>query len=336
MKIEEIDVEFAKIMQNLRYTNPEILVYIKNLLEKNLSQGYNFELKLIVDTNIILQESLALIKKGSSALISLSKSPFLKIFAPTWLLIELNKKMPDVAKENNIDEQVLRTKVEEIKKQIIISEICERDYTTARQILGERDPEGKDAPYVALYLSINAHGILTADKDIIEQKGIRTWNKVGFAGKIVSTFERGSASFLIIGKGIPITLYALYELTITILNGIWHVLKAIFNAVMSLAKAGFAAISELPGWVIVAFFIAAIAVASSERARKLIVENILEPIYKHIIDVLKVAYKIIKDVISFLIDILEISGMMLSYLFGKIENAFTYYEAINIGDSNVT
>lgn len=339
MKTEEVDVEFAKITQSFRYTNPDILAESKRFFEKTLHAigKYNLELKLIVDANIVLQESLALIKKGNSSLISVSKSPFFKIIAPTWLLEELDKKIPSVAKKNKVDKQVLRAAVNEVIKPITILEVRnEQAYILARQILGGRDPEGKDAPYVALYLTVKSHGILTADDDIISQKTIRTWNKVGFAGRIVSTFERGSISFLVLGEGIPIALAVLYEITVAILNGIWHTLEAIGSAFMAIAAAGVAAISELPDWAILAIGIATIVIAFWKEAREWIVENILEPIRKTIIDVLKGIYEIIKEIISTLIDMLKMSVQILAYLFEKVGSTFTYYETIDLGGSNAT
>ena len=339
MKIEEVDVEFAKITQSFRYTNPGILAESKRFFEKTLHSigKYDLELKLIVDANIVLQESLALIKKGNSSLISLSKSPFFKIIAPTWLLEELDKKIPSVAEKNKVDKQVLRTAVGEVIKSITILEVRnEQAYIMAKQILGERDPEGKDAPYVALYLTVKSHGILTADDDIIAQKTIKTWNKVGFAGRVVSTFERGSISFLVLVEGIPIALAVLYEVTVAILNGIWYTLKAIGSAFMAIAVAGVSAISELPDWAISVIGVATVVIASWKEAREWIVKNILEPIRKTIIEVLKGVYEIIKEIISALVNILKIGVQMFAYLFEKVESTFTYYKTIDIGGGNAT
>lgn len=339
MKTEEVDVEFAKITQSFRYTNPDILAESKRFFEKTLHSigKYDLELKLIVDANIVLQESLALIKKGNSSLISVSKSPFFKIIAPTWLLEELNKNIPVVAKKNKVDREVLRKAVDEVIKPITILEVrSEQAYILAKQILGKRDPEGKDAPYVALYLTVKSHGILTADDDILAQKTIRTWNKVGFAGRIVSTFERGAISFLVLSEGIPIALTALYEVTVGILNGIWHTLEIIGSAFMAIAVAGVSAISELPDWAILAIGIATVVIAFWKEAREWIVENILEPIRKTIIEVLKGVYEIIKEIISALVGILEMSVQTFAYLFEKVGSTFTYYETIDIGGGNAT
>lgn len=143
-------------------------------------------------------------------------------------------------------------------------------YIQARQILGSRDPDGKDAPYVALYLSVNSHGILTADDDIAGQKEIKTWNKVGFAGKIISTFERGSISFVIdTREGLPIVLAALYEIMIAILSGVWNTLKAIGSTLVAIAAGGVEAISQLPDWVILAIGIAALVIAFLEGGTRM-------------------------------------------------------------------
>lgn len=334
METDEIDVEFAKLTQNFRYTQQSILTESKKYFEKTLhSMGkYELELKLVIDANIVLQEGLALVKKGKSSLISISKSPFFKVIAPTWLLEELDRKIPIVAKENNVEEQVLRKAVDEVIKPITILEVRdEKAYIQAKQILGSRDPEGKDAPYVALYLSVNSHGILTADDDIVGQKEIKTWNKVGFAGKIISTFERGSISFVIVGEGLPIILAALYEIMIAILSGVWNTLKAIGSALVAIAAGGAEAISQLPDWVILAIGIAALVVAFWKEAREWIVNNILEPIHKAIIGVLNGVYDIIKEIISALSYVLEISMQIITYLLDKIGRTLTYYETINLG-----
>jgi len=338
MEIEQIDIEFAKLTQDFRYTQPDLLHEAKRYFEKTLHSigKYELELVLIVDANIIFQEGLSLTKKGKSSLISISKSPFCRLLGPTWLLKELDKKIPIVAKENEVNERDLREAVNEIIKNISIVEVrSENAYRLAASILGSRDPEGKDVPYVALYLTVKSNGILTADDDIAVQSTIKTWNKVGFAGKIVSSFERGSISFLILGNELPIALAALYEVTMAVLSGIWNAVKVIGNALLSIAASGVVALSELPDWVILAIAIATVVVAFWKEARERLIKNIFKPILKTIIEMLKGIYEIMKDVLLALERIVEISVEAVRYLLENVETALAYYETINLSGSSV-
>jgi len=338
MEFEQIDIEFAKLTQNFRYTQQDLLHEAKRYFEKTLHSigKYELELVLIVDANIIFQEGLSLTKKGKSSLISISKSPFCRLLGPTWLLKELDKKIPIVAKENEVNERDLREAINEIIKNISIVEVrSENAYRLAASILGSRDPEGKDVPYVALYLTVKSNGILTADDDIAAQSTIKTWNKVGFAGKIVSSFERGSISFLILGNVLPIALAALYEITMAVLSGIWNAVKVIGNALLSIVASGVAALSELPNWVILAIGIATVAVAFCKEAREWLIKNIFEPILKTIIEMLKGIYEIVKDVLLVLERIVEINVEAVRYLLENVGTALAYYETINLSGSSV-
>lgn len=341
MDIDSIEKEFTKIAHQFRYIDRDLLKLAKNYFEKTLSPSgdYKLEMTVIVDANIIIQEALAYIKKNSSSLLSISKSPFFKIIAPKWLLEELNEKLPTIAKEKNIDEQQLKAAANEIMRWVKILDINNNEaYNSAKQILGERDPEGKDAPYVALYLSVKSHGILTADNDIIDQKEIKTWKKVGFIGKIVSTFERGSLSLIIVGKGIPVVLTALYEVIITLVNGIWETLKSIGEAFVAAAVMGVNALAKLPGRALLAIGVAIGAagaiIAYSKEAKEWINRNIIQPIKEIIISVLKNIYEVVKQIISILMPILGLGAEIILYLFKNIDEAMQYYESINLSGSD--
>lgn len=75
-------------------------------------------------------------------------------------------------------------------------------------------------------------------------------------------------------------------------------------------------------------------IAFWKEARGWIVDDIFESIRKTIIDALKGVYEIIKDIISTLVGMLEMSVQILVYLFEKVGSTFTYYETIDFGGSN--
>jgi predicted nucleic acid-binding protein len=62
-------------------------------------------------------------------------------------------------------------------------------YIAAFEKVGLRDE--KDAPYVALYLSIESHGILTQDKHIKEIPQTKIWESMEMLAKLLVYFKAG-------------------------------------------------------------------------------------------------------------------------------------------------
>ncbi|OQX19243.1 MAG: hypothetical protein BWK75_05855 [Candidatus Altiarchaeales archaeon A3] len=323
---EDRDRILSEIVKKI---DPKILLYCKDYFENKLLYlwGDKLELTLVIDANIIISDAIAYIKNGKSFLLDLSKSPFLRLVAPSYLKDELEKKIPEVSKKKKIDENTFRINISKfLEKVSFMEENDENTYRKARDLIGKRDE--KDVPYVALYLLIKAHGILTRDKDILDIPEIKTWKGVGVSGKVVSLFEKGAFSFLIIGEGLPLIFRVLYEICVLILGTIWNIVKTIREAIYNLFKEGVTAISKFPDWIKRLICVAIFFSILSEKNRNIIIK-VLQTLVQQIINILKLFYKVIKDILTIIAPLIEVSFSALEVLFLKIKDTINMYQQIN-------
>ncbi len=320
-KLAETLVEVDKTLSQVVTTiDPALLKKCKTYFEKNLPQlcGKGLELTLIIDTNAVVTDALAYTKHRKSFLLDLLKSPFIKVVSPNYLKEELERKIPEVSKKQKIDENDFRAAVSILLENIVlVDRIEDRAYALASTMIGKRDE--KDIQYVALYFSMKTHGILTKDKDITSLPEVKTWERPGIAGKVVSVFERGAVSFFLVGAGLPVVLRALYETCTLLLRGIWEVVTTVGTAVYALLQEGINALSKLPEWFIVT---AAIVLVVWDKSREFIT-NILQNFVQLSIDALKWFYTAMVSILNSLAPVIEIGIASLELLFTKIEEAIS-------------
>lgn len=323
--VSEVDKKLNRVIQNL---DTSFLQYCKSYFEENLLYFYGnkLELTLIVDANIIISEALAYVKNNKSFLLNLSKSLFLKLLAPSWLKQELERKIPEVSRQNEIDENKLRSVVSMLSEKISIVEVNEMAYQIAFAKIGQRDE--KDVPYVALYFSVKSHGILTKDKDITDIQEIKTWVRPGIAGKVVSIFERGAFSFLLVGKGVPTVFRFLYETFVIILRSVWEVVKMVTTAIYSFIREGFKTVSRFPDWIKVLIGTGVILLILWDRSREVIF-NTLQSFVQGVVSVLTWFYDITKSILNFIAPLIEGGLTFLAFLFTKIDETIAMYKQIN-------
>lgn len=328
---QEIDKSLDEIIRNI---DKSFLRYCKSYFEKNLLYiyGNTLELTLIIDANTIISDALAYIKNNQSFLLTIMKSPFLKILAPRWLKQELEKKIPEISKQKKIDENNFRSVISILLEKVNIVEVDDKSYQIASAKIGQRDE--KDVPYLALYFSIKSHGILTKDKDITEIRDIKTWERPGIAGKVISIFERGAFSFLLVGEGLPLVFRFLYETFVTILRGIWEVIQAILIAINSFIKKGFETVSRFPDWIKALIGIDAILLILWDESREMTV-NILQNFAQGVINILKWFYDVTKNILNFIAPLINIGLTVLAFLFTKIDETITMYKQINLSSASV-
>lgn len=325
--LTEIDAVINQIVKSL---DPAVLNYCKDYFEKNLLYLYGdkLEITLIIDAQAAISDAIAHVKEGKSFLLELLKSPFLKMYSPTWLRDEVNKKIPEIAGKRGINENDLRNSAYAILEKIqIIDMENEIAHTRALASVGYRDP--KDIPYVALYFSIRAHGILTKDAHITEIPEVKTWEKPGIVGKTVSVFEKGTFSFLIIGKTLLTVFRFLCEICVALLRIVWDIVQMVGNAIYSLIKEGMAAISKWPDWVKALIGVGIIIMLLWEKSRKVIVDA-LQSFVSGIITILNWFYEGIKNAMSIIAPFVEISIGVLGILFVKIEETITTYKQLTV------
>ncbi|MEK6898492.1 MAG: PIN domain-containing protein [Nanoarchaeota archaeon] len=123
-------------------------------------------MKIVIDTNRIIA---ALIKDGYSRAILSNK--FHEFIAPEFAIEEIYKYKEEILCKSEMDELEFDNLFSILFKRISIIERAEYSnfVSEAEKIISDK----KDAPFIALYLSIKANGIWSDDKHFLAQKEIK-------------------------------------------------------------------------------------------------------------------------------------------------------------------
>lgn len=313
----------------VRSIDPNILQHCKQYFEKNLFYLYGgkLELNIIPDAEPILSDAYSYVRNGTSFLLTLTQSNFLKLSAPLWLQDELNKKIPEFSKKMKIDETKFRDAVLLLKEKITFVNMA--NDTAHNAILSKIEQrDKKDAPYAKLYFSIKSQGILTNDKhlDIPE---IRVWKRPGIIGEVITVFEKGALSFALIGETMPLIFRFLYELCIAVLKGIWEVIRMVGVSIASLIEGGITALSKLPNQIKALIGMGIILLMLWNKGREAIT-NVLQNLAQGFANILMWFYDAIKSVLSTISPLIDVGLTALDVLFMKVGETISVYEKINI------
>lgn len=244
---ETIDKEFTDIVHNLPN---ELTSYIQekiNAFDQHLFK-HSFQLELVVDTNIIFQEVRSLMLNNSSFFLRIIDNPSISICAPSQLKIELYEKIkikfPKDKKTKSLNIKECLAKADMILEKINIRDDFNVTSTAkAKSILEERDP--KDISFVALNFSLKAHGMLTNDKDILDQEDVQTW-KLKDAGKVITTINKGTYSFFILSHSVPILWKIIYDIITFIWTSIIRLISQVILIISNIIHHGINAVKKIP------------------------------------------------------------------------------------------
>jgi len=122
-----------------------------------------FQFRLIIDANIVIRSILWSVTRrknpeARSELVELLSCETIKGFAPTYLQVEIERKLPQLAHQKSIRLEKLREGWNEIEPKLRFVDVGEPDEASP-----VRDP--KDTPYIKLQNELG-YKILTKDKDI--------------------------------------------------------------------------------------------------------------------------------------------------------------------------
>jgi len=135
--------------------------------------GNAIQLRVVIDTNVVLKDLIFLSKNAKKAdvrtsLIEVIEAGTIQPYAPTWLCTEVELHIPAIAKKKNIDLESIRAHWVQYKKKIKFIEI---DIEKIAEYDDSNDP--KDAPFVILEEQLGAFGVLSDDDDIEKIGGNR-------------------------------------------------------------------------------------------------------------------------------------------------------------------
>jgi predicted nucleic acid-binding protein len=233
--------------------NPELSNYLKSFVETNLSQLMNkkliMKLKLVVDANAVISEILRVAKGKESTILKLAKEPFLEFYAPHYLRKEIRQKIPKIAASKGLDEdrlkQIWREEFEPNVK-FVASNVFDAELK-AFSIIGGRDK--KDVPYVTLSLSFESHGIITYDKDIIEQSELKTWS-INRVKHTVTVMKQGSLILFGSATSIELLIKLLRSFSSGVVRAVIWFIGAAIEFVSSILSGAAKKIAKIPTWLL--------------------------------------------------------------------------------------
>jgi len=332
VNLQQIDKSLEKVIE--RFPS-QFLTYLKRNFEKNI--GYflghpsRVEVDVVVDSSSIIADMLSLVKKGKSRLHQLMKEPFVRFFAPTILKTEVESKMDKLSARKKEDKQVLmRTWQKDFLPNINLKDPEDlMAWIKGLMTVGRRDR--KDVPFVALHFEIESQGIITRDKDIIEQPQIRTW-KLGRLGKVVTVFKKGTFSFFVFSKLLPTMFYMLFQIGVAVLRVLVEMMVDFLALLSSIAKGTVQAISKLPDWAKVLLGLATLAFVLYDKTRNAALE-FLKSISEEVCRFASRLYQHIKSVLDSLAPIVNIAIVVLAYLFQALEQTISQIRdmKLNVG-----
>ena len=161
--------------------------------------------------------------------------------------------------------------------------------------MNERDPD--DISFVALNIQLNSHGILTKDKDIKDNKSIKTWDLKDVGG-VITDINKGAFSFIIVNESSELVLKSLIEIIKVFWSGIINIVNGLIKLFKSIFLGTFELISDLPEELMLILGVAIIAILLIDELRKG-VGNFINMLWKQI-------KKIISQIKEFIVEIWEL------------------------------
>ena len=125
-------------------------------------------MKIVVDANIFI----ASFKKNSLTR-KILMYPFIEFYSPDYLIEELEEHKEEIIKKAKIDEYTFKIILEILLENVVI--VDHNNYkdmiNSASSIVGDIDKD--DIPYFALAIKINADGIWSYDKKLMNQNKVK-------------------------------------------------------------------------------------------------------------------------------------------------------------------
>jgi predicted nucleic acid-binding protein len=324
---QAIDKSLERVVEGIP---PQLLSYLGLQFQRSISEALGkeveMELKLVVDTSSLIPELISFIRTGKSALYELTKGPFIKLYAPPKLIQEIEEKIPEISRKHKLDQnnlvqtwrQYFSTRIEISDTQSLLA------FLFGRATVGKRDLE--DVPFVALTFSLKTHGIVTRDKDIIEQPEIRIW-KIGEARKVITIFKKGTFSFFISANFLVPLLQVIFQIGVSILRSLLELASRFVELSIGLIKGVINNLSKLPDWAKFLLGLAIIAMLAIEETRKKAIE-FLQKMGEAVSIFLSQMYNLLKQLMEKIEPYVEFTLAMVLVLFNSIGESITHLQSI--------
>ncbi len=276
------------IKEIVKHIDLSIMEQIKGFFEDNiLEMGQNISLQIIIDASILNKHIRAYVKYNHSFLLELLESPFVLGVAPDKIKNEINKHIESIAEYCNKDTKEIEVIASKFLTKITYQNLDDDvAYQKAEAMIAERDKE--DVEYVALFLKLGKHAIITTDKDMLDLDGVKSWKGTKESCEIVSIYQQGSASFVILATSIPLLGILTFELGALIIGGLLVFIISFIDKIVNILKKGYDFVSALPNeWKII-LGIVFVSLLIWDKSRELIFNAIKKQINNYIQKIKKI------------------------------------------------
>ncbi|HEV2520001.1 MAG TPA: PIN domain-containing protein [Thermoplasmata archaeon] len=218
-----------------------------------------FTLRVVIDTNIIVQDSIAVAKGKPSTTERILSSPFVEVYAPNNITEESNRILRNRSKRGVPLEPALRHAAALLQR-VRLVDPQDPSIRKAREAIGERAPE--DVPFLAVAIELGTDAIVSRDKVALDPiKMSRRWELRKLVETVVS-FESGSLSVVVLGASVKLLVEAMQKVVIGLVTAMLEILAIALGALEKLVAGTLQALAKVPpwGWLAVAAVVVAVGV----------------------------------------------------------------------------
>jgi predicted nucleic acid-binding protein len=220
-----------------------------------------FELRLVLDTNILYQSVRGKMLDGTCLLEKLAGHPALKLYAPPLIRDEIMAKIalkfPKDRATRELDIETAQRTADGLLAQIeITNDIDPEAMARAKARMAGRDED--DAPFLAMSFAFGDHGVVTMDKDLIDQADARCW-RLREVGDVMTTVHNGTLLVFITGATFAVVLEAIVWTISAMWRGALDMAGKLAHALQKAAPPRIVAMRRNP-WVVLLIALGALVI----------------------------------------------------------------------------
>jgi predicted nucleic acid-binding protein len=318
----------------------DLMQEIRSFLLYSLSSFLSdkqLKLKITIDTNIIVMDSIRVANGGISSTSILLGSPYIDVFAPPNIEREVTSALEDRFKNNPAKLKVALSHAKSLLSKVrIVSLFSPEAINLASSALSNIDKT--DVPFLAVAIETRSEAILSHDiKAFGTEQIVRRWDIKDFAN-IVLNYHEGSLAIVVMSTTLELALKAFAGLMAIISNIIQEIISIMIKFLKAIISGSLDVISKIPKWFLVFISVGIVFAALLSKSFRNQLNEVLSSlrdiamfIAKQIFNGLKIIWnEIIKPIIKYTASLIEQIApyllIVLGVLMDKIFEFLSYVE----------
>jgi predicted nucleic acid-binding protein len=318
----------------------DLMQEIRSFLLYSLSSFLSdkqLKLKITIDTNIIVMDSIRVANGKISSTSILLGSPYIDVFAPPNIEREVTSALEDRFKNNPAKLKVALSHAKSLLSKVrIVSLFSPEAINLASSALSNVDKT--DVPFLAVAIETRSEAILSHDiKAFGTEQIVRRWDIKDFAN-IVLNYHEGSLAIVVMSTTLELALKAFAGLMAIISNIIQEIISIMIKFLKAIISGSLDVISKIPKWFLVFISVGIMFAALLSKSFRNQLNEVLSSlrdiamfIAKQIFNGLKIIWnEIIKPIIKYTASLIEQIApyllIVLGVLMDKIFEFLSYVE----------